>query len=491
MTDATWQSLTAPTQIECESDDVSFTNLEVRRVEGREAISELYRFDVTIASTVAADQVVPIDPDDFVGAVVTLRMRDTTGIVTRSIEGLIASARLRADVGQNLFAAYDLEIVPSAWRLTLVSTQEVFEDMSVQEIIAAKLDRHGIAHQFRLSAEYPKRDLTIQYGESDLAFVSRLAEHVGISFHFEQAEAGAVMVWSDHAGASAYGGDVAFAPRGEAASVFELSTTSRGVPTLYAVHDYNDRTPSVDLSASKTLEGGLGGGVVEFGSHYATPDEGARLAAIRVDEASARRREVEGKGVIGAFSAGARIALDGHPFYGRLELLISEVRHQFERNVGGGSAATVGYENHFVAVGSDRAFRPTRRTKRQRIFGLIGATVQPAAGGAAGDIANLDDQGRYEVQFHFDTEERVGTQGKSARIRMAQPFAGPAQGGMHFPLRPGTEVVIAFIDGDPDRPIIVGAVPNPSTPSPITSAEPHLHRIRSQEGTFFEFGRKL
>lgn len=119
---------------------------------------------------------------------------------------------------------------------------------------------------------------------------------------------------------------------------------------------------------------------------------------------------------------------------------------------------------------------------------MVTGIVQPGSDGETGGIAQLDAEGRYLVQFHFDTTQ-PGEERASHRVRMAQPFAGPSYG-MHFPLRRGTEVLVAFTNGDPDRPVIVGALYNTASPSPVVASNATKHQIKAASGALFEFGSK-
>jgi len=123
------------------------------------------------------------------------------------------------------------------------------------------------------------------------------------------------------------------------------------------------------------------------------------------------------------------------------------------------------YSNGFTSIPSDLQFRPERKTPKSRFYGTMNATIDAAG---AGEYAELDDLGRYKVKLPFDQSDMDG--GKASRwVRMSQPYAG-ADHGMHFPLHKGTEVLLTFVDGDPDRPVIAGAVPNAETISPVTAA---------------------
>jgi type VI secretion system secreted protein VgrG len=181
------------------------------------------------------------------------------------------------------------------------------------------------------------------------------------------------------------------------------------------------------------------------------------------------------------------VTIANHPDKGSLELLITEVEHEARQIVSARSQTEdPGYANRFRAIPASRTYRPPRITPKPRIAGLVTGIIDPGAAGPGARYAQLDEQGRYLVRFLFDTTP-PGERPASPRVRMVQNHAGETYG-THFPLHPGVEVVIGFIDGDPDRPLIVGAVPNPIKPSPVTGAEEGLHRIRTSTGITIEMG---
>jgi type VI secretion system secreted protein VgrG len=258
------------------------------------------------------------------------------------------------------------------------------------------------------------------------------------------------------------------------------------------VQDYNYRTPLLDPTASTDADADGMGGIVEYGNHVKSPEEAARVAQIRAQELLARKRVLDGKSSHPTLSAGRRVALLDHP---RLEaeqpLLVTEVVHEAHLPLANETGRVeAGYRNTFRAITEDVVFRPARRTARPRMPGVVTGVIQPGSAGEIGGVAKLDPSGRYIVQFHFDTAPHRDGSKASHPVRMAQPFAGHGNG-MHFPLLPGTEVLIAFANGDPDRPVIVGAVPNPVSPAPVVAAEAHTHRIRSSQGVTIEFGRTV
>jgi type VI secretion system secreted protein VgrG len=263
--------------------------------------------------------------------------------------------------------------------------------------------------------------------------------------------------------------------------VFELTARHRIVPAYYAVRDYNYRTPLVDITGEHELPNAFAGGVIEYGQHHKTPDEGKALAAVRAEERLAGQLVYTGKSGAPALAAGMRVTIADHPDLGSIEVIVTEVEHRATLVVGSKGASDLpGYVNTFRAIPADRTYRPPRVTPRPRIAGLVTGIIDGGPAGPAAKYAQIDEQGRYLVRFLFDTTP-PGERPTSRPVRMLQNHAGENYG-THIPLKPGVEVLIGFIDGDPDRPLIVGAVPNPIKPSPVTNANPGLHRIKTSTG---------
>jgi uncharacterized protein involved in type VI secretion and phage assembly len=177
-------------------------------------------------------------------------------------------------------------------------------------------------------------------------------------------------------------------------------------------------------------------------------------------------------------AAGGRFTLDDHPkIVG--ELLVTEVRHEAKQPTAlGGGGATQVYRSELRAIDAKTTYRPPRVTPKPRVHGAISGVIETASGG---QYAELDDQGRYHVRFMLD-QGGAPKGSASSLLRMAQPHAGPGYG-FHFPLRDGVEVMLTCIDGDPDRPIITGAVPNPTTPTTVSSGNATRNVIRTGGGT--------
>jgi type VI secretion system secreted protein VgrG len=475
-----------------QSRGVPWDHVRVQKVSGREAISELFAFDLEVV----CDPGHELPAEALPAADITLVI-EIDGTETRQIHGILGPIRDHLDATEAP-SSYSLRIVPRASRLALVETQDIYLARSLPDILRSKLERHDLGPdelELRLMEDYPVRDFVVQYRESDLAFVRRLCEHAGISFFFEHDGGTDKLVFTDHPGGfrpAPQAEEIRFRPRGETLDVFSLSLVTDAVPTSFIVQDYNYRTPNVDLSACFDVEEGNGGGIVEYGSHVKTPAEAERLARIRGEERACRRRVYDGKSGLPALYAGGKSTLVEHPrLAASVPLLVVEVQHEvtlavFSEAMGSTTAAS--YRNTFRAIPAEVPFRPARLTPKPRIHGFLTGIIQPGSEGETGGVAQIDSEGRYTVQLHFDTAQH-GEDKASHAIRMAQPFAGPSYG-MHFPLRRGTEVLVAFADGDPDRPVIVGALYNVTSPSPVVAQNATTHQLKASSGALFVFGSK-
>lgn len=460
-------------RIEC---DALPNGTVVRRVTGREAISELFSFELELV--IRGDT--SFDPSPLVGERAAL-VFEREGDPVRTVRGVVCEVveRRAKLVDATLVSA---RLVPHAFQTTLFETQEIFLDLSVPEILARKLELIGLGEHLdlRLRETYPKRELVVQYKESDYHFLSRIAEHVGVSFFFDHEGERDRIVFTDVEGFPSLGRPVRLLDHGERQDgVFQFETRTRMIPSVYVMQEWNYRTPSVELTESHESPLGLTGGVVEFGAHYKTPAEGRALAKVRASERECGQQTHEGESDVCELEAGRRFELDGQ------ELLVVEVEHEVTQAVGlSGDKDVSRYKNRFRAISAERTYRPPRKTPRPRIHGVTSGLVVDELGNEDGKYAKIDEHGRYLVRMLFDTAGS-GERRASRPIRMAQPLSGEGYG-VHFPLRPGTEVLIAFVDGDPDRPVVVGSVPNHVTPSPVVRGNSIESQIKTQSGILIQ-----
>ena len=474
------------TRVRLESAAFSCDNVFISELRGKETIGQLYRFDLVIVAISPGE----IDPAEVLGSDVTM-VFELGDEELRRISGVVVTIQDLLD-SEPETRTFRIVVLPRAHRLTLVETQQIFMGKSTPEIIQEKVSLVGLADalEMRLLGSYPKRELVTEYKESDLAFVSRLAEHLGISFFFEEGPGGEKIVFTDsmagfHSTAGAE--KVHFRSRGDKRDVYRFETSTTMMPKQWVVQDYNYRTPQVDLTASHEAPRGFSGGVVEYAPNHKTPEAGKHIAQIRAEEREASTDFFVGETDLCQLAAGSITKLEGHPrLDGGKHLLLVEVEHHVKQvvaNHGGGEVER--YRNTFRAVDANRSYRPPRVTPVPKIDGVVTALVEPQADGSIGKIAELDDQGRYTVWFYFDTAP-AGERGRSThRVRLLQHHAGPNYG-THLPLKAGIEVLVAFVDGDIDRPLIIGTGPNPITRSPVDSSDPLMHRTRTATGILIQ-----
>jgi len=466
-----------------ESSDFDARSLRLRALSGREALSELFSFDVTLATRGARET------EPLLGHSATLVFSER-GRTLRKVHGLIAECLEEAD-GDSDATIYRLRLVPHLHRLSLVKLQRVLVDRTVPQILSKKLDNVDLPGDLRLLEAYAAEPQTVQYKESDLDFLRRLCENEGITFFFEHGDADATandrVVFADSNDAMVSQTPLLRLPlrrRGDRTDVFRLDRQTRMMSNYFVVADYCDKRPALDLSCDHQVAEEGGGGVIEYGSNHSSLEQGQRLARVRGEEAASMGLVYLGASDALSLAAPCRLSVED-PRVGREhDLLVTEVEHRFAEGQGGdGTGRALRYENTFRAIPYAQPYRPRRVTPKPRIHGVVTAIVEALHDGLR--TPSLDQDGAYNVRFHFDFESHFPL--SPAGIRMAQPSAG-ANGpyGMHFPLRPGAEVLVAFIDGDPDRPIFVGALPNAHPPSPVTSSTPTLSRLVSANGVVFE-----
>ena len=403
------------------------------------------------------------------------------------------------DAGNKLYR-YRAVFVPRLWRLSLTVRSRIFQDVTVVDLVKQVLKDNGFEGadaEFRTGDRaYPKREYVVQWRESDLAFISRWLEHEGIFFHFEHHDDRSVVVFGDAPDAchqvdeqqssfiyrTHVGGTRSSSDAQVEESVTELALLHRPFTGAVKLGDFNYRTPRGPISGeASTSSPAASGQHYDFGDHFKDADEGGKLATVRAQELACTRLRFRGASDARGFRAGAVFELKEH-YRGdaNIDHLLIEVTHRGEQGFSSGNQddhPTATYDNDFVTMPAQQdglVFRPPRLTPRPFIAGTITAKVDAAGDGK---YAELDDQGRYKVKFAFDDSDLKD--GKASRyVRMAQPYGGNGMG-FHFPLHKGTEVLITHVNGDPDRPVITAAVPNPDTASLVTSANQTQSVIRT------------
>lgn len=392
----------------------------------------------------------------------------------RHIHGHISRIKL-LEVGEDGMAAFQVEVVPWLWFLDLFTDCRIFQNMAVPQIVEKVFKDRGFTDfKLQLTGSYPTREYCVQYRETDLNFISRLLEDEGIFYFFEQSEEKHILVLGDAISAFPK------CPEKPEAH-YQASTGGRldddTVGTLeyeYSVHtgkasltDYDFEKPNTSLMA--TEPGEQKGEFYDYPGKHKTKDDGTRYARIRLEEREARLLTARGSGNCMGFECGFVFTLldhyrnDANQSY-TIVALEQEARNTSYRS---GHADPFDYSNRFEAIPNSVPFRPARNARKPKIEGTQTAVVV----GPSGEEIYTDLYGRIKVQFFWDREGKKD-ENSSCWIRVAQGWAGKNWGSIFTP-RIGQEVMVSFLEGDPDRPIITGSVYNADQMPPYTLPDEH------------------
>jgi len=420
-------------------------------MEGSEGISELFRFTLHMRSGSTS-----LDAAQVVGK--TMSVAIAPGAATpRYVGGLV---RRFAQSGQDRdFAVYEAELAPTLWLLTLSRDRKIYPAQSVDAVVKAVLTGFGVAFESRLAATYAVRDYCVQYDETAFDFISRLMEQAGIFYFFTFAKNGHTMVLCDANSQFADcegGARLRFRPDtglGRPVDAVTRFAYERSVALETAsVDDYDFTTPDTALEGSYAAATGSGA-TYEFGAGHTTVDAGKALAQLRVEAGRTAAEVLRGDSCCHPLAAGTRFALAEH-FNEALNAayVLRRVRH---------TVTAQGYANCFEAFPAGAAFRPPLATPRPRVAGCETARVL----GPDGEEIWTDKHGRVKVRFPWDRDAADDT--RAPWVRVAQATAGKGVGALFLP-RVGHEVVISYVNGDPDRPLVTGSVYNGANQPPAT-----------------------
>ncbi|WP_022665694.1 type VI secretion system Vgr family protein [Desulfospira joergensenii] len=447
--------------------------LLLARFRGQEAVSEMFRFDIELFSE---QQSIPVK--DIIGRNVTISLTPAQG-GERFFNGLISSFTQEYPgdepglEGQQLFR-YSAVMVPGLWLLTRTSDSRIFQKMNVPEILEKVFSDNEFTDYLMdfETAGYEEREYTVQYNETDFNFISRLLEEEGIFYFFEHADGRHRMVMKDSP-SSDYciddgDGEIRFqmgerGPDGEEESIESLKMAHRIKTGKYTLKDYNFEIPDTDLEVTYDTTNNLGPGEREryhYPGRYAKREAGDNQASLRMEEEEARISVLSGKGNCTLFSSGSVFELKEsyQEDWNDKEYLITRVLHKADQADSYFSGLQVReeetrpYENHFECMDNSLPYRPRRLTPVPVIDGVQTAFVV----GPGGEEIYTDEHGRVKVQFHWDREGKYD-ENTSCWLRVAQSMAGQGWGSVFLP-RIGHEVIVEFIEGNPDRPIVTGQV---------------------------------
>jgi type VI secretion system secreted protein VgrG len=439
-------------------------------MEGSEGLSELFSFKLHMRSGS-----ISLSAEAVVGKSMTVTIA-VPGAATRHVSGMVARF---IQTGQDRdFAVYEAELVPTLWLLTLSRDRKVFSKLGVDAIVTDVLTLFGVSFDSKLSGVYPKRDYCVQYDESAFDFISRLMEQAGISYYFTFSSSGHSMVLADapaHFANCVGGAAIRFWPgTGMTRPVDTVTRFAHEhciVLQKATVSDYEFRTPDTSLEGGFAAAAGKGA-TYEFASGQPTVDAAKALAQLRVEAGQAGARQLYGDSYCHAFSAGTRFTLSGH-FAPALNaaFVLRRVRH---------TARGDSYSNSFEAYPAALPFRPAMHSARPHAAGCETALVV----GPEGEEIWTDQHGRVKVRFAWDRGAKDHE--RAPWVRVAQASAGKGFGALFLP-RVGHEVVISYLNGDPDRPLITGSVynGNNATPAelPANQTQSILRTRSSKQGT--------
>jgi type VI secretion system secreted protein VgrG len=434
------------------------------------------------------------DPGLLIGK--SCRLTIARGAQERRLSGVVLSVEQGGHTHDHVLAA--VTVGPAMATLAHRAGSRMFQALTVPDIVSQVLTEGLQPYQRtlrkNLSRPYPEREYCLQYEETDLAFVTRLLADEGIFFWFDQSGQHEELVLVDeNQGCDPFAADDAtVAVRGpgavlaDAEALREFYWTEHIRPTAVMLRDFDWTRPALDLSARR--KGGDTQPAEREVYSYSPPltlseyggggryvaDDGRVKARLRWEEEQARRQTGSGAGYVTRFAAGATFELAGaSPDLDR-KYVITSVTHEGEapdevlsrgvavgpRQPGDAFGARERYRNRFTCIPADVPFRPPRAAERPRIPGLQSALVV----GPPGEEIYTDLHGRIRVRFPWDREAK-GDETSSCWVRVAQVWSGPGWGFMFIP-RIGMEVLIAFMDGDPDRPLVVGCAYNGENPTP-------------------------
>jgi type VI secretion system secreted protein VgrG len=432
----------------------------VHALRGREAVSEAFRYQVDFSTAALA-------PDDARGAVATVHIQDSEGH-QRYVSGLAQSLSVAANNNGGGASRMRAVLVPIQSLISYRRGFRIFQDQDVTEIVATVFRDAGLpdkAFQWKTSRGYRKRAYCVQYDETEWAFVCRILEDEGIWFAFDQTASGHVMVFADDSTTARplepqeLGFRFDAGGHGNQAFVWGWRKRSKLSVGKVAMRDYDQMRPSLDMNVSAEARNDPYGSVrewYEYPGGYGDPQYGKRLAQVRLEELQTNR--VTGRAKTNAIwvQPGRVLTLVSHPLDdGDHFVRAIDWTLRIDAEQGRGPLVDTGEVSNVLeleTIPKLRMFRPPRQTPKPKVVGLQSALVT----GPAGEEIHCDPQGRIKVQFAWDKKGTLDDK-TSCWIRVAQP---QAPGAFLLP-RVGWEVLVEFIEGDPDRPLCQGRMFNP------------------------------
>jgi len=427
----------------------------------REELGRLSEYQLDLLS-----QKKDINPDDLLGKSVTVKI-ELPDESTRFFNGFVTRFAQGGTVGR--YNRYSAFVNPWLWFLTRTTDCRIFQEMTVPDIVKKVFADHPTADfKFELTGSYRKWDYCVQYRETDFNFVSRLLEEEGIYFYTRHTDGHHTIVLTDsmskHETVPGYE-KISFIsphdlvrPELEHIGSWDFSRTIQ--PGVYVHDDYDLERPSVELKTRKVLSRTYSPSdyeIYDYPGHYLQKPDGEQYADVRINEFGTQFETARGISNSKGIHVGSLFTLEDFPRDDQnAEYLVVSASYdlEFSGYESMPDSAGTSYQCSFVAMPSKQQFRPRRATPKPFVQGPQTAVVV----GPGGEEIYTDKYGRVKVQFHWDRYGKKD-ENSSCWIRVSSPWAGKAWGTISTP-RIGQEVVVAFLEGDPDQPIIVGRVYN-------------------------------
>ena len=442
--------------------------LQFRRMVGREEMGRLFEFHVDLLSESDG-----IDPKSLLGTDLTVEIDLTTeagGSGKRYLSGQVTAFRFAGRDGD--LYLYKAVTSPWLWLATRRTDFKIFQNKTVPAIVEQVLAPYGFVVENKLSNSYRAWDYCVQYGEDDFKFISRLLEHEGAYYYFEHQMGSHKMILADdiggHGPLPAGPSTIAYYPGNRAAHVHDQdyldgwNATQDIASGKFAADDYDFTKPRALLDTRQSQPAGHSEDAYEvfaWPGGYTEIGDGQNYARVRIEQQKAERESIHGTGNARNLAPGYLFTLSKYPRADQNQrYLITGASYNFTQNVyrsdGGGQDTATTYRLDIDAVPSSVSWRSQCQTPKPHTSGPQTAVVV----GPPGEEIYTDQYGRVKVQFHWD---RYGQkdQNSSCWIRVSSPWAGSNYGAIHLP-RIGQEVIVDFLNGDPDYPIITGRVYN-------------------------------
>lgn len=438
------------------------------KLNGTEVMSRSFSLNVTMLS-----QDENIDRKALLGKSLTVTV-PTQALQPRYFNGKITEVNLQGtELNGVRYAVYLLKIESDLWPLLRDRNQRIFQNQRAPDIIKTVLAGYGVKTEDRLTGEYRNWEYCVQYQESSYSFISRLMELEGIYFFFRHEADSHTLVLMDAADSHQPFSGYEVIPYHTSQSggttseegIGQWAISERVTPGLYSIDDYDFRKPNAWMFQARENPASPSPGQIdyyEWPGRFVDHQHGEFYARIRQEEWQAEQQRIDAAGTALGITPGYTFALGNPPYKGASnEYLVVSAAYTLEENsYASGSASNSVHHINFVVIPADTTFRSAQRTEWPRTHGPQTARVV----GPHGESIWTDRYGRVKVKFHCDRQAK-GDDTSSCWVRVSSAWASQGFGGVQIP-RVGDEVVIDFINGDPDRPIITGRVYNEASMPP-------------------------